>query len=39
VKSCASVLFVEQIASACSDNCFSITWNHLMSIVKVSTVF
>jgi hypothetical protein len=39
VYSWASVSFVEQVVSTCLANCFSIAWNHLMSIVKVLTVF
>jgi hypothetical protein len=35
----ARLLLVMQVASTCSANCFSIAWNHLMSIAKDLTVF
>jgi hypothetical protein len=31
-------LYYQQVVSTCLANCFSIAWNHLMSIAKVSTV-
>jgi hypothetical protein len=35
----ARLLLAMWVASACSTYCFSIIWNHLMSIVKDLTVF
>jgi hypothetical protein len=35
----ARFLLVMQVASTCLANCFSIAWNHSVSIAKDSTVF